>query len=598
MGQRLQEKGRGLAMAFGPSLGLACLLSLAACGGGSASDETTVAPEAGSRQRAQALVAGGAAATTVADAVRLAQQASFGPTEDLVAEISTLGPAAWLQQQVNAQGLGYRSGGNDAIHRNLSKLAFCETGQRKDDPNCWRDNYATEPLAWDFYRNAIEQPDQLRQRVAMALAHVLVVSGHEVAGTYGLRNYQNNLLHHALGNYRDVLRKVILSPVMGDYLDHVNNDKTAPNENFARELLQLFSLGTCKLNADGTQQGKRCKPVYDNTMVRRYAFALTGWTYPAGGRSPWGCWPEGANCLYYGGDMTSAPALRNHDPQSLLSNVTVPAGVEAPEALDAVLDSLFKHGNLAPFVSRRLIQHLVTSNPSAEYVGRVSAVFQVGRFKYTDATGSFRFGRGQRGDLAATVAAILLDSEARDPAEDMAAAGHLRAPVLLFTGALRAFNGHTDGAALGWWWGEGLKQHVFMSPSVFGFYPPDYPVPGSTRIGPEFGIHNTNGALERLNYLTYLFDWGGSAPDPSVPNAVGTGVDVTAFLTDTGDPAALVDRVSNLTLGRPLVGAPRQKVLSAVRYWDRHTDPDHWRERRVQTAAYLVLSSPDFQVQR
>jgi hypothetical protein len=145
----------------------------------------------------------------------------------------------------------YTSGKGDAIHKNTSETGFCDLPQYAG-PTCWRDWYSTEPLTWDFYRNATSQPDQLRQRVAFALQQIVVISGHELSGTYGLRLYFNNLLDNAFGNYRDVLRKVTLSPMMGEYLDHVNNDKLLPNENFARELLQLFSLGTCLLQPDGS----------------------------------------------------------------------------------------------------------------------------------------------------------------------------------------------------------------------------------------------------------------------------------------------------------------------------------------------------------
>lgn len=562
---------------------------LAACGGGDGSTEAT---------RSQAAATDGASATVgQAEAVLLAQQASFGPTEALVAQIRAAGPAAWVKQQMSLSSSAYTHGGSGAIHRSTSPTSYCERGTQKYNAYCWRDNYSTEPLSWDFYRNAVSQPDQLRQRVALALSHMLVVSGHEISATYGMRSYHNTLLEQAFGNYRDVLRKVTLSPVMGDYLDHVNNDRFSPNENFARELLQLFSLGTCLLRPDGRLQGGSCQPVYNNATVRNYAFALTGWTYPEGGKNYWGCWPTGANCQYYAGDMTPAPRLRDRQARKLLTGVSVPAQTEAPAAVELVLDSLMLHDNLAPFVSKRLIQHLVSSNPDPAYVARVAKVFRLGTFSVSDASGSYSFGTGRRGDLAATVAAILLDSAARDVSTEPVSGGQLRAPVLLFTGALRAFNGHTDGAPFGWWWGETLNQHVFMSPSVFSFYPPDYPVPGTALVGPEFGIHSTNSALERFNYLTYLFDWGGSDPDSNIPDALGTGVDFTSFRADASSPTALVDRISLLLLGKVLPTKSRGKVVAAVRFWTSEHGSD-WRDRRIATAAYLVLSSPDYQVQR
>ncbi len=536
-------------------------------------------------------VLGGGAGTSTLDASRLAGQASFGATEALVTEIRNLGATRWVAAQQALSSSRYTRGAGDAIHKNTSSVEFCAQPANAG-ANCWRDWYTATPLQWDFYRNAVEQPDQLRQRVAFALQQILVVSDLEVVGTYGLRNYHNALLDNAFGNYRQVLKKVALSPVMGDYLNGVNNDKAAPNENFGRELLQLFSVGTCLLNADGSLKGGACQPTYDNTTVRNYAYALTGWTYPAGGATPWGCWPSGTNCQYYGGDMVPLPAYRDTAERALLSGVTVPAGSTAPVALERVLDSLMAHPNTAPFIGRRLIQHLVSSNPSAGYVQRVAAAFNAGRFS---ADGMI-FGAGQRGDLAATVAAVLLDAEARS-ATPARSAGKLREPTLVFTGVLRALNGHTDGDALIWWWSELLRQHLFAPPSVFNFYPPDYPVAGTTLVGPAFGIHNANTAMERLNYITYLLYWGGTPAAAGVPAAIGTGIDVSAFLADAGDPAKLVDRLSLLAIGEPLPAEARTTVVSAVASFT-SANSSSWQAERVKQAAYLIFGSPYFHIQR
>jgi hypothetical protein len=530
---------------------------------------------------------------TQRDAVRLADQATFGPTEALLGSMRSLGPVAWVQQQMQSRGSRYVSGGSDVVHTNVQATFHCDLPAYAG-PNCWRDGFSTMPLLWDFYRNATTQPDQLRQRVAFALQQIVVVSNLEVSGTYGFRNYHNMLLDNAFGNYREVLRKVSLSPVMGDFLNNANNDRSAPNENFARELLQLFSIGTCELNADGSLRGGACTATYDNAMVRNYAYALTGWTYPRGGNATWGCWPQGLHCRYYGGDMVPAAAFHDGNTRPLLAGFSKPAGSSAASALDAVLDSLMAHPNTAPFIGRQLIQFLVSSNPSPAYVQRVAAAFNAGRFS----AGSAAFGTGQRGDLAATIAAILLDTEARGDSVRSPEAGRLRDPVQAMTGALRALNGTTDGNALGWWWGEALRQHVFRPPSVFNFYPPDYPVPGTRLVGPAFGIHNANTALERLNYLVYLLDWNGTAPEAGVPNAVGTRVNLDAFVGDAGDAARLVDRLSNLAIGGPLPATQRTQVIEAVAWWTSSTDAANWQRNRVRTAAYLVFGSPNYQVQR
>ena len=523
--------------------------------------------------------------TTQRDAVRLAEQASFGPTEALVGEIRTKGPTQWVSDQMALSASSYTSGGTGEVHQHTADTDFC-TGR---GDNCWRDWSSSTPLVWDFYRNAVERPDQLRQRVALALQQMLVVSNLEVFGTYGLRSYQNMLLNNAFGNYREILRKVSLSPVMGEYLDNVNNDKSAPNENFALELPQLFALVTCELNADGSQRGGSCHPTYDNDIVREYAYALTGWTYPAGGRTPWGCWPTGANCQYLDGDMVPVASFHDTQARTLLAGVSLPSGHTPATALNAVLDSLMNHPNMAPFVGKQLIQHLVTSNPSPAYVQRVATAFTTGR--------SGAFGTGQRGDMKATVAAVLLDPEART-ATPGTSAGRLREPLQLFTGVLRALNGQTDGDALGWWWGEEMRQHVFRSPSVFNFYPPDYPLAGTPLVGPAFGIHNANTALQRVNFINYLLFWNGSGPTAGVPNAVGTRVNLSAFTADAADPTRLVDRLSLLLLGESLPSASRGAVIQAVSTYTQQSSGNDYLNHRVRQAAYLIFASPQYQIAR
>ena len=569
---------------------LSCAALLAGCGGGS-SGEPAAAPPAAADAAAPAADAA-ASTMSLRDATRLADQASFGPTEPLVAAIRTQGAAPWLAAQMALDVSRYTSGGGAQVHQNTQPADFCDLPQRAGN-HCWRDWFSTEPLVWDFYRNAVGQPDQLRQRVAFALQQVLVVSGVEVEGTYGMRAYHNMLLANAFGNYRDLLKQVVLSPVMGDYLNNANNDKAAPNENFARELLQLFSIGTCELAADGSLKGGQCTPTYNNDTVRAYAHALTGWTYPAGGATACVCWPAGTNCRFYGGDMV--PVARYHDTaeRQLLSGVTLAAGHSAASALESVLDSVMAHPNVGPFVGKRLIQHLVASNPSPAYVGRVVRAFESGRH----AGGGRQFGSGRRGDLAATVAAVLLDSEARG---DSVArnAGKLREPALMFTGVVRALNGRSDGDALGWWWGSTLRQHAFRPPSVFNFYPAEFPVAGTPLSGPVFGLHNASGALQRMNFLVYLLDWNGSAASGNVPNATGTRVDLSGFTADAADATRLVDRLSALATGGPLPPRSRAEVIKAVAAWTSATDPVNWQANRVKTAAWLVFASPNYQVQR
>ena len=217
------------------ALGLSVLLAACGGGGGSSNSGGSGSPAGGSDSSTGGGSQAGAGSgtelpqsqpTSTRDAVRLADQASFGPTETLIGEIRTKGAARWVAEQFSAPKSRYTSGGGGEVHQYTGSGEFCD-GRGS---NCWRDWSSSIPLVWDFYRNATEKPDQLRQRVAFALQQIVVVSNLEVEATYGLRSYHNTLLDEAFGNYRNVLKKVALSPVMGDYLNNANNDKAAPNE--------------------------------------------------------------------------------------------------------------------------------------------------------------------------------------------------------------------------------------------------------------------------------------------------------------------------------------------------------------------------------
>lgn len=563
-------------------------LVLAACGGSSSDTRTAEDPGFATTAAAPAAATTPDEPTSTLDANRLAHQATFGPTEALVREMAAKGRKKWVAEQMGLQGASlsrYSSGGFEDVNQYTGSGEYCDG--RGD--TCWRDNYSAYPLLKDFYRNATTMPDQLRQRVAFALQQIVVVSDHEVNGTYGLRRYHNAVIDAAFGQYRDLLRKVILSPVMGDYLNNVNNDRDAPNENFARELMQLFSIGLCELNVDGTLKGGACTPTYDNKTVREMAYAMTGWTYPAGGATSWGCWPKGTHCRFYAGDMVPVPDLHDQEERHLLSGVTVPAGSSAPAALDQVLDSLMSHPNVGPFVARHLIQHLVMSNPKPEYVARVAQAFNAGR--YDD------FGSGTKGDLAATVAAVLLDAEARRTTVERTDAA-LRPPALLFTGVVRALQGSTDGSQFSWW-GDLLGQRVLSPPSVFSFFQPDYAVPGSALglVGPAFGIHNAGTAIDRMQFLNCAILWGGCGNNMNV-NLDGFRVQYEADGTPTDRRASpktladekLVDRLSILAYGQTLPADERGAIVDALNVdWTLPIE-------RVRQAAWLVFASPRYQM--
>ncbi|MFO1199866.1 MAG: DUF1800 domain-containing protein [Burkholderiaceae bacterium] len=556
--------------------------------------------------------------TTRQDAARFLHQASFGPNETTLAEVMAKGPHKALVEQF-AQPVSryaYTQPANafrDQIHVYVGDFCAQFAAGTPENQNCWRDWYTTLPLQWDFFRQAVSAPDQLRQRVAFALGQIFVTSHVEVSGAYGFAEYHQMLRDNAFGNFRTLLEKVTLSPLMGDYLDMVNNDGAAPNENYARELLQLFSLGTCRLNADGSLETGRCVATYDNAIVREYAYALSGWTYPPGGKLSW-CNPLCSgwqNPRYYRGAMVPVAARHDKLQRTLLSGVVAPAGRTPAQGLAAVLDSIMAHPNLAPFIGRRLIKFLVTSNPSPAYVSRVAAAFVAGR--YSGAQGSI--GSGAKGDLQAVLAAILLDAEARDAGAASASAyGKLREPAVFMAGAIRALDGVTDGERLGLWgWGTTMNQPVFNAPSVFNFFSPDFPLTGTVLTGPEFGILSTNTAFARINFVNDLVYWWygkgqGLAPNASIPGATGTRVSYArweSLVAKDGDAIKVVDRLNDLLVAGRLTAAEKQAITAAMAEWKSTdtwlTDANNassWQREQVKTAAYLILASPQYQVQR
>jgi uncharacterized protein (DUF1800 family) len=542
-------------------------------------------------------------------AFRLLQQASFGATEAGMIEAKAKGPRRWLAEQfaMPMSTYGYRD--RDAIHKWADKNSgFCDqfaTGTPARE-NCWRDWYSTDLIKLEFFKHASLGTDQLRQRVALALSQIIVTSEVEVSGLYGLADYQQKIREASFGSYRDVLRLAATHPVMGEYLNMVNNDAADPNENFARELLQLFSIGTCQLNIDGSLKSGKCEPTYNNETVREYAYALTGWTFPAGGVNAWCATPcNWKNPTYLKGAMVSVESAHDKLARKLLSGVSLAAGHTAPKALDSVLDSLMNHPNIAPFISKQLIQFFVSSNPSAAYIGRVANAFNAGKFE--------TFGSGVKGDLQATIAAVLLDDEARNDATfDSASAGKLREPIVMMVSAVRAMNGYTDGERMGkYGWGSSLSQPLFNSPSVFNFYAPDYPLSGNPGVvAPQFQLVNANTSMGWTNFVNDLVYWGynkgqGVTPKTDLLGSTGTLLSYSAFETDAADASKLIDRLDRLLTGSKVATAGRAAIATAVGTYTSAdtwlTDANNqttWQRERVKTAAYLLISSPHFQVQR
>jgi uncharacterized protein (DUF1800 family) len=532
-----------------------------------------------------------AAVASTADAWRLLDEATFGASQAESARLLGMGIAPWIEDQFAQPQSGYPDAKYNVLQ--LKQTVDCGTTDASgkayaaNAPQfiCYRDDLTPTGMARDFFTNAVAQPDQLRQRVAWALSQIHVVSTTEndLFVAYPMARYQNILFDEAFGNFESLLKRVTLSPAMGNYLDMVNNDKPnaatgrVPNENYAREIMQLFSIGLVQLNPDGTSQldaSGQAIPTYGQDEIKQFARVFTGWTYP----NVDGSAALRKNPAYYATPMVVYPNGHDTDVKTLLNGLVLPANQSAQADLDAAIHNIFMHPNVGPFIGKQLIQRLVTGNPSPAYVQRVATAFADN-------------GKGIRGDMKAVLRAILLDPEARGDVKTDPTFGSLREPVLMVTGMLRALNGVTDGNNLANSTAV-LGQRPYSSPTVFNFFPPDYTIPGTDILAPEFGIHNSNTAVARAN-LVFTLIYSGLAVDATVPNATGTRIPTTAFEAVADQPGTLVDNVAYALLGAPLTGGARDAVVSAVNAVA-VTD----RTGRARMALYLVASSYEFQVQR
>ena len=510
-----------------------------------------------------------------ADIARLLEQATFGPNDTLIAHVTGVGIPGFLNEQFAATGSRYTS--NKYVPAG-GAARYCPTDP---NPSCARDYFSLFQLQNDFFKNALTNVDQLRQRVAFALSQILVTSGLDVNEAYGMANYQQIFLDNAFGNYEDILTKVTLSSVMGGYLNMVNNDKPVsgvnPNENYARELMQLFATGLWELKQDGTPladaNGKPI-PVYDQSTVEGFAHVFTGWTYPL--------LPGGTQATHnpknYLGDMTAVQSNHDTGAKVLLEGFGQPAGLTIQADLSSAIHNIFAHPNVGPFVSRQLIQKLVTGDPSPQFISRVAAVFD-------------NNGRGVRGDMKAVIGAMLMDPEARGDVKLDPGYGKLREPVLFMASAARAINTQSDGVYFGGA-SASLGQKLFYSPSVFNYYPPDYVVPGTTNVGPEFAIQNSSTFINRDNAINTVA-FGTIAPLATYPSATGTQPDWSSLQALAGDANALSNKLNTLLLHGTMSSAMRAGLATAI-----NTVPAADPLTRAKTAYYLVVTSSEYQVER
>jgi uncharacterized protein (DUF1800 family) len=475
-------------------------------------------------------------------AYRFLEQATFGPDPASIAHVQQVGFDQWLNEQLNAPVSDYT-----------------------DPPDT---GAGFSPTQSEFFVHAFTGGDPLRQRAAFALSQIWVISGVKVSKDVALVPFLRILNKNAFGNYYDLMHDVTLNPAMGNYLDMVNNDKfnlttgVAPNENYARELMQLFTIGTTMLNLDGSNTTNPATPTYDQNTVATMARVFTGWTYP-----PFpGTVTVRHNPAGYFSPMVAIESNHDTDPKMIFGH-TLSAGQSAEQDLDATLQILFNHPNVGPFVALRMIQHMVKSNPSPAYVARVAGVFN----------------QSPRGNMWNVVKAVLLDPEARagDSAAPGVSDGHLREPVLLMTHLLKSLGANVLADNPLTSKGTDMGQKLFNSPSVFNYYSPFFRVAGGALLGPEFQLMTPSTSLLRPNFV-----WSAAT------NGLGSHVtvDISPFTALAQQPDRLLDALNTALLHGQMDTNMRSTILTALAAVK---DP----KQRAQYAIFLVGSSSQYQVE-
>jgi uncharacterized protein (DUF1800 family) len=522
-----------------------------------------------------------------ADVVRFLEQATLGPTEALVQEVKTKGIAAWIDEQVPMNVTRYTQ------FPYFDPTCLDDTSlPLTPEKWCFLNKISHYPVAWEFFRQSKAAPDQLRMRMAHVWHQIFVSNSGMGGATYATQELQQRIRDHAFGSFENLLAKYALSPQLGNFQNWVLNEfernGIKPNENFARELMQLMTIGVNELREDGTPRPDatgQLIPTYGQADIETLARVLTGYVYPTRpGFTPGLGYDKNAH-PYYIGDMIPFDELHDTGAKSLLKGrLVLGAGGGAEYEVRAAMRMLVNHPNTPQFIVQQLIQKTVTSSPTPDFVARVAAVFKDN-------------GKGVRGDLAAVTRAVLLDAEARGARKIDSEYGRLREPALFWTAMIRALDVVTDGYQPY----EGILssgQSLFNFASVFGYYPADFTLVGTSIRGPEFGIFTSAEFLNRANQINnvlYNVDWPEAwGPIGFVPNAVGTpSPTLTAFLPDAGNAEVLVDRMDRLFLHRTMKPAMRRSIVTAV-----NKLPPTEVLRRVKLAINLTLASVAYQVQK
>ena len=495
---------------------------------------------------------------------RFLTRTTFGPTLDTVEAMKGQTPVEWIANQMSLP------------------------------PTYMSDRLAQENFRWGQYvnvwwKNTIEAEDQLRQRVAFALSQIFVISAKDSLGDEqpGVANYYDILVKHAFGNFRDLMEDVTLSPIMGEYLSMKGNRKPdpenniRPDENYAREVLQLFTIGLSQLNPDGsikTDEDGIPLPTYDQDTVEAFAHIFTGWHFANVDDFRWPTTTDYIN------PMMAYEDYHDKGPKTLLNGFEVPAGQSAREDLTMALDNIFNHPNVGPFIAKQLIQRFVTSNPSPQYISDISDVFNDN-------------GVGVRGSIGSVVSAILLHEEAFNGHSLYPQTfGKLKEPVLRVSSLWRAFkpdNIHFDFNYA--WAASEISQAPLNANSVFNFFTPFFSQPGlireNTLVSPEFEIHDETSIINITNRLLANSLWAHNQKYDSTPQRIVINIDREMPIGD--DANALIAHLDRVLLGGTMSDGLRDEVRTLIDARDYG-----WAtSQKIVEAIFLIVSSPEAAVQ-
>ncbi|MFT4613145.1 MAG: hypothetical protein ACI9NT_000281 [Bacteroidia bacterium] len=536
---------------------------------------------------------------TATEAARFLSQATFGPNSAAIEAVVASSAEDWFRAELEKPA---------SLHLDDVLSFFPPDGSFRDEQGMLMPELVFR-ASDSFWQKAVEGDDQLRQRMAYALSQILVISAEGTldGAPQTVAAYMDILTQGAFGNYRDLLEEVTYSPAMAVYLTYLRNQKAdpvtgrVPDENYARELLQLFTIGLLQLNPDGTptldDQGQSIE-LYDNTDITGLAKVFTGLNFPG---TAFDSSLRFVPLEAYYQQLVVFDAFHSDEEKNFLGT-NIAAGTGGEATLDQALDTIFGHPNVGPFLARQLIQRFVTSAPTPNYVARVVAAFDAGDFTLPDGSS---VGNGARGDLSATLAAILFDDEARSAAStENIAFGKLREPVIRFTHWARAFEVNSADASnetiLRYTGGsDALGQHPYRSSSVFNFYRPGYIAPGTATgnaglTAPELQIANATTVVGYPNFMT-LFAFGLTPQrDRQISQAFIPSYSTEIALADDSD--ALLDHLDLLLTHGNLQTDTRARIAEVLDFLP--PDSDENRQLRAQFASFMIMTAPEYIVLR